>query len=172
MIIFADKSTSNGLTEADLQAIELLLHRETEFLDQSRHEEWLALFSDDGRYWVPARKEQTDPVNDISLFYEDRDLMEMRISRIRHPRAHSLDNPITTSHVTGERVIEDFDAASGELTVTTRFQMVEHQRGEQRLFAGVYRYRLRRENGSFKISLKRVELINCDAYFEPLQVFI
>ena len=106
------------------------------------------------------------------LFYEDRDLMEMRIGRIRHPGAHSLDNPVTTSHVTGDRVIEAVNAGGGELVVTTRFQMIEHQQGEQRLFAGVYRYRLRRESGGFKISLKRVDLINCDACFEPLQVFI
>ena len=172
MIIFADKSTSTALTGDDLEAIELLLHRETEFLDRARYDEWLALFTDDCRYWVPARKDQTDPVNEISLFYEDRDLMEMRISRIQHPRAHSLDRPVTTSHVTGDRMIEAVNTDRGELMITTRFQMIEHQQGEQRLFAGVYRYHLRREGEGFKISLKRVDLINCDAYFEPLQVFI
>ena len=172
MIIFADKTDSSGLTDEDLEAIRLLLYRETEYLDQARYEEWLALFTDDCKYWVPARSDQTDPDNDISLFYEDRDLMEMRISRIRHPRAHSLDNPLTTSHITGDKVIEDCDYEKGEIAITTRFQMLEHQQGEQRLFAGVYRYHLRRESGGFKISLKRVDLINCDACFEPLQVFI
>ena len=172
MVIFADNITQGGLTDDDLEAIELLLYRETEYLDQARYEEWLSLFTDDCHYWVPARKDQTDPVNDISLFYEDRDLMEMRIGRIQHPRAHSLDNPVTTSHVTGDKLVESISTDTGELIVTTRFQMVEHQRGEQRLFAGAYRYHLRRESGGFKISLKRVDLINCDAYFEPLQVFI
>ena len=172
MITFADKTDSAGLTEEDLEAIRLLLYRETEYLDQARYEEWLALFTDDCRYWVPARKDQTDPDNDISLFHEDRNLMEMRISRIRHPRAHSLANPVTTSHVTGTRLVEAIDASTGDLVITTRFQMVEHQAGEQRLFAGTYRYHLRREAGAFKISLKRVDLLNSDAYFEPLQVFI
>lgn len=172
MVYLTGKARSNGLSDDDLKTIDLLLHRETEYLDQARYEEWLALFTDDCRYWVPARQGQTDPVDDVSLFYEDRDLMEMRIRRIQHPRAHSLSNPITTSHVTGDRVIEDFNTDTGELLVTTRFQMVEHQAGGQRLFAGMYRYHLRREAGAFKISLKRVDLINCDAYFEPLQVFI
>ena len=172
MIIFAENKTRDELTQDDLEAIELLLYRETEFLDQARYEDWLALFSDDCRYWVPAKKDQTDAVNDISLFYEDRDLMEMRIARIQHPRAHSLVHPITTSHITGDKVIEGISADTSEIIITTRFQMVEHQRGEQRLFAGAYRYHLRRESEGFKISLKRVDLINCDAYFEPLQVFI
>ena len=172
MVIFADNITQGGITDDELEAIELLLYLETEFLDQARYEEWLRLFTDDCSYWVPARKGQTDPVNDISLFYEDRDLMEMRIKRIQHPRAHSLDNPVTTSHVTGAKLIESISADTGEIIITTRFQMVEHQRGEQRLFAGIYRYHLRRESGGFKINLKRVDLINCDAYFEPLQVFI
>ena len=93
MIIFAENYTRDEFADEDLKVIELLLYRETEFLDQARYEDWLALFTDDCRYWVPAKKEQTDPVDDISLFYEDRNLMEMRIARIQHPRAHSLDNP-------------------------------------------------------------------------------
>lgn len=172
MIIFAENETRDEFTDEDLTAIEFLLYRETEFLDQARYGDWLALFTDDCRYWVPAKKEQTDPVDDISLFYEDRDLMEMRIARIQHPRAHSLDQPITTNHVTGVKVIEVINADTGEIIITTRFQMVEHQRGEQRLFAGAYRYHLRRDSEGFKISLKQVDLINCDAPFEPLQVFI
>ena len=172
MIILADKKMLSELADKELKAIELLLYQETEFLDQARYEDWLKLFTNDCKYWVPAKKNQTDPVNDISLFYEDRDLMEMRITRIQHPRAHSLDNPITTSHVTGVKVIEGINADTGEIIITTRFQMVEHQRDEQRLFAGTYRYHLRRRNKRFKISLKRVDLINCYAPFEPLQVFI
>lgn len=172
MIFIADKIAPGALSDADLKEIELLLHREAEFLDQARYDDWLALYTDDCRYWIPASRGQADPVDEISLFYEDRDLMEMRISRIQHARAHSLDNPVTTSHVSGDRVIEDHNAETGELTVTARFQVVEHQHGEQRLFAGTCCYRLRRENGSFRISLKRVDLLNCDAYFEPLQKFI
>ena len=172
MIIFNDEKISGELTDEDLKAIELLLYQETEFLDQARYADWLTLFTDDCRYWVPARKDQTNPIDDISLFYEDRNLMEMRVTRIQHPGAHSLDNPITTSHVTGIKALEGIDPDTGEIIITMRFQMVEHQRGEQRLFAGAYRYHLRRENKGFKISLKRVDLINCDASFEPLQVFI
>ena len=172
MIILADSIAPDQLAQADLPALELLLHRETEYLDQRRYEDWLALFTDDCRYWVPASADQTDPVNELSLFHEDRDLMEMRIRRIQHPRAHSLQHPVTTSHITGDKVIEAIDNATGEMIVTTRFQMVEHQRGEQRLFAGRYQYHLRRENKAYKISLKRVDLINCDAYHEPLQVLI
>ena len=37
---------------------------------------------------------------------------------------------------------------------------------------GDYRYHLRREAGGYKISLKRVDLINADACHEPMQVFI
>ena len=103
MIIFADNKMQDELTKDELEAIKRLLYRETEYLDQARYDDWLALFTDDCRYWVPAQKEQMDPVNDISLFYEDRDLMEMRVRRIQHPQAHSLANPITTSHVTETR---------------------------------------------------------------------
>jgi len=34
---------------------------EARLLDQHRFEEWLDLFADDGRYWMPLEWGQTDP---------------------------------------------------------------------------------------------------------------
>ena len=159
------------LTDGELSEIELLLHQETELLDQCRYQEWLGLYTDGASYWVPAHPDQTDPENHVSLFFEDRALMQMRIKRLQHPQAHSLSAPLRTSHLTGRVVLNGPDE-QGELTAKTRFQMTEYQRDEQRLFAGAYTYRLRRIDGCYRIAHKRVDLINCDSVFEPLQTFI
>lgn len=172
MILVANQTLRSTLSSADLEQIQLLLHRETEMLDKGQFDEWLKLFAEQCTYWLPATPEQTDPLTHVSLFYENRDLMETRVARLQDGSAHALADPLRTSHVTGPLTVEGTDNDSGDIIVGSRFLMTEYQRDEQRQFAGSYTYHLRRINDVFRISLKRVDLINCDSVFEPLQVYI
>ena len=172
MIVVAKQNLRSSLSSADLEQIQLLLYRETEMLDQGQYDEWLQLFAEQCTYWVPATPEQTDPLKHVSLFYEDRDLMETRIARLQAGNAHALAGALRTSHVTGTLVVEGTDDDSGDIIVGTRFLMTEYQRDEQRQFAGSYTYHLRRIDEVYRITLKRVDLINCDSVFEPLQVYV
>ena len=172
MILVANQTLRSTLSSADLEQIQLLLHRETEMLDKGQFDEWLKLFAEQCTYWLPATPEQTDPLTHVSLFYEDRDLMETRVARLQDSSAHALADPLRTSHVAGPLTVEGTDNDNGDIIVSARFLMTEYQRDEQRQFAGSYTYHLRRINDVFRISLKRVDLINCDSVFEPLQVYI
>ncbi len=75
------------------------VYDEAELLDRGEFDAWLDLFTEDGRYWVPSHPGQSDPFEEISLFHEDRALMQARIGRLRHPRA--LGRPVRTSHLIG-----------------------------------------------------------------------
>jgi ethylbenzene dioxygenase subunit beta len=172
MMLIKDKTAANEIDTDTIEQIELLLYQETEFLDAQNYDQWLALFTDDCIYWVPEQVNQNNPHDHISLFHEDKTLMKMRIERLGHPQAHSLSDPIRTSHVCSQYVLESIDADSGNITVSARFIMSEYYRNEQRVFSGRYFYELRETNGSILIKTKRVELINCDAILEPIQVFI
>ena len=59
-------------------------------LDERRFDEWMELFDAKGYYWAPARPEQADPWSEISLLFDDRDVMKNRIGRLRHPRVGAL----------------------------------------------------------------------------------
>ncbi len=171
-MLVADAALATTLSAKALRDIALLLHAETELLDQQRYAEWLDLFTDDCCYWVPANVGQTDPLNEVSLFYENRELMAMRIARIQHPQAHSLSHPLRISHVVGEAVITTKGAGDGDLIVCSRFTLTEYQRDHRRQFAGKYTYHVRKLAEGYRIRMKRVDLIDCDSLFEPLQVFI
>ena len=69
--------------------VERFLFREAGLLDRGEYDAWLDLFAEDATYWVPASQDQPDPDNHISLFFENKPLMRMRIDRLRHPRAHA-----------------------------------------------------------------------------------
>jgi 3-phenylpropionate/cinnamic acid dioxygenase small subunit len=157
-------------TGIDRAAFEQFLIHEAALLDGRRFRDWMALFADDGTYWVPAVPDQDSPLNQASLFYDDRDLMKTRVERLEHPRIHVQTPPSRTAHLIGNIVIEHADAANGEFTVGSTVIMVEYRDDAQRVFAGRQSHKLRREGESFRIVQKRVDLINCDGAFEAMAV--
>ncbi|HYM30514.1 MAG TPA: aromatic-ring-hydroxylating dioxygenase subunit beta [Candidatus Cybelea sp.] len=166
----AVKSSAAPAQLPDVGEIERFLSEEARMLDEGRYDEWLGLFTDDGIYWVPLEPGQTDPINHVSLFYEDRLLREMRVKRLRHPRAFSLEPPLRTARLVGNVMVDAGEG--GEIIVRSTFHMMESRRDEQRMFGGTYTHRLVAAGGGLRIKLKRVDLINCDAVHEALQTFI
>jgi 3-phenylpropionate/cinnamic acid dioxygenase small subunit len=130
----------------------------------------MALFADDGTYWVPAIVDQKSPYDQVSLFYDDRDLMKTRIDRLEHPRIHVQTPPSRTAHLVGNVLVEEADEAKGEYVVGSTVITVEYRDDAQRVFAGQQRHRLRRDGASCRIVQKRVDLINCDSAFEAMAV--
>ncbi|MGH6671660.1 MAG: aromatic-ring-hydroxylating dioxygenase subunit beta [Xanthobacteraceae bacterium] len=143
---------------------------EARLLDERRFRDWMALFADDGTYWVPAVPDQKSPFEQASLFYDDRDLMTMRIDRLEHPRIHVQTPPSRTAHLIGNVTIEQNDDGRREFVIGSTLIMVEYRDDAQHLFAGRQRHRLRRHGDTFRIVQKRVDLINCDGAFEAMAV--
>ena len=160
------------LTPGLRERLALLLHDESELLDCGRYDDWLALFTGDCAYWVPIRPDQPDPLDHVSLFYEDRSAMQLRIERLRHPRAYSQEDPVRTSRCGAMPVAEKIVEPSGDLVVSRRFQMVEYHRDRTRLFAGLYTYLVADFRDDPRIRLKRVDLVDSVAPFEAIEIFI
>jgi 3-phenylpropionate/cinnamic acid dioxygenase small subunit len=154
----------------DRTPFELFLIHEAALLDQRRFRDWMALFTEDGIYWVPAVPGQESPYDQASLFYDDRELMKTRIERLEHPRIHVQTPPSRTAHLIGNIIVEQVDETAGEFLVGSTFIMVEYRDDRQRIFAGRQHHRLRRAGTSFLIAQKRVDLINSDSAFEAMAV--
>jgi 3-phenylpropionate/cinnamic acid dioxygenase small subunit len=163
-------SAAPDLAGSERAPIEQFLMHEARLLDERRFRDWMELFTDDGTYWVPAVPDQKSPFDQASLFYDDRDLMRTRVERLEHPRIHVQTPPSRTAHLVGNVLIEEADAAKGEVVVGSTVIMVEYRDEVQRVFAGRQHHRLRRDGASFRIVQKRVDLINCDSAFEPMAV--
>ena len=157
---------------ADTQrAVEQFLYRQADILDQRRWDEWLELFTKDGRYWMPADEEHTTGDGVPTIFYEDQFLMDMRIQRLNHPRAHSQRPKNKTSHVVSNVVIVDDDDKTGEVIARSKFFVAEYRNDEMRYFAGSYRHHLVRVDDGLKIKLQRVDLVNAEGPFEYVLQF-
>lgn len=155
----------------DRQLIEFV-YAEARMLDEQRFDDWLALFTDDGRYWMPLVPGQQDPRLHASLLYEDRLLLQVRIERLRGQRTFSQQPKSRCHHLLQQPGIELRDDAAGRYTLRTAFHYVETRLDAQTLYAGWATHELVAQGDALRMQLKRVDLVNCDAAFGNLQLFM
>ncbi len=166
----AQSAPASGVAGIDRKPFEDFIVHEARLLDERRFRDWMALFAEDGTYWVPAVPDQANPFDQASLFYDDRGLMKTRIDRLAHPRIHVQTPPSRTAHLVGNFVVDEADVGRGEYLVGSTVIMVEYREDKQRVFAGRQQHRLRHESDGLRIVQKRVDLINCDFAFDAMAV--
>lgn len=152
----------------DLRRCEQFLLHEARLLDEAKFDEWLALFTAEAWYWVPSEPDQADPMETVSLIYDDRRLLETRVRRLASPRMYSQEPRSRTTRMVGNISIEDADRDA--CTVRSKFMMIEYRREQQRLFGGTMLHRLVQSGGRIMIAWKRVDLVNCDAPLDGITV--
>jgi 3-phenylpropionate/cinnamic acid dioxygenase small subunit len=156
---------------SDPQLIDFVL-AEARLLDELRFDDWLQLFTDDGRYWMPLTHGQTDARLQASLMYDDTMLLKVRIERLHGARTFSQQPASRCHHLLQQPTVESRDDAAGVWTTRTAFHYVETRRDEQTLYAGWATHTLVGTADALRIRLKRVDLVNCDAAFGNMQLFM
>jgi 3-phenylpropionate/cinnamic acid dioxygenase small subunit len=146
--------------------------REAQLLDAKRFEEWNQLFTDDGYYWIPLVPGQEDGVNHTSHMYEDKLLRELRIERLKSPRAFSQQPPSRCHHLLQTPTVESFDEAGNRFVVRSEFHYTESQGDEMQFYVGTCFHHLTLQGDALKMTLKRVNLLNCDAALPAVQLFV
>ncbi|MEN9764000.1 MAG: hypothetical protein RI906_3826 [Pseudomonadota bacterium] len=145
---------------------------EAELIDAGRYDEWLNLFVDDARYWMPLTPGQTDPLLHNSLMYEDKLLLQIRVERLAGARTYSQQPRTRCHHLLQQPRIQYIDQASGEYRLRTAFHYVETRADQQWLYAGWTTHHLVRRDDQLKIRLKRIDLVNSDAAFGNISLFM
>lgn len=146
--------------------------REARLIDEKRYDEWNALFTDDGLYWVPLTPGQPDGIQHTSHLYEDKLLRELRIERLKSPRAFSQQPPSRGHHLLQTPTVEAFDTQANRFVVRCEFHYSEAQNDEMNHFVGTTFYELTVVGGALRMTLKRVNLLNSDAALPAVQLFI
>jgi 3-phenylpropionate/cinnamic acid dioxygenase small subunit len=142
-----------------------VLEREIIYLDERRWDEWLALFTPDCEYWMPAWKSDDaltdDPRRELSHFYyANRAGLEDRIYRIRSNRSPaSMPMPRTTHMLGNMRLIE---SAAGRMVL--RSSWVSHvffpRSEESHAFFGHTEHALAQVENNWLIARKKIVLQN------------
>lgn len=162
------------LTPAEVTAENLieLVYQEARLLDAREFDAWNALFTDDAYYWVPLEHEQPDGINHTSHMFEDKLLRELRIQRLKSPRAFSQMPISRCHHLLQQPSVELMDAAANHFVTRTGFHYSEARGDEMLMLVGIAFHHFRVDAGALRFTLKRINLLNCDAALPSVQLFI
>ena len=175
--------TDPFLAEVLLQhEIEKFVHLEALLLDERRFEEWLDLFSDDIRYWMPTRSVRYEreshlehsEYGEVAHFDEDKRGLEERVTRLRSGMAWAEDPPSRTRHLFTNVMVEAGEEAD-EYLVRTNFLLYRGRlQREVDIFVGVREDVLRRspeEEYGWLIARRKVTLDQSVLLAKNLSVF-
>ena len=139
-------------------------------MDESRFDEWLALWTEPALYWVPSNRDEIDPKREVSLVYDDWVRLQLRVARLKSGFAHAQEPKSRMRRLISNIVIEE--AEKGEIVASSNFLLAELRRGKQDLFAGRSIHRMVPTNGGFKLRSKKVLLVNNDEPIDNLTFLI
>lgn len=138
--------------------IEDFLFTEAALLDEWKLEEWLALFTDDARYLVPATDLPKDAPPEGNLFYIADDYFRIgeRVKRLMKKTAFSEYPRSKTRHlVSNVRVLS---RSADECVVTAAFITSRAKGGNVDLYVGSSEYSIVLRDGALRIRSKRCTL--------------
>ena len=153
------------------QEIEDFLYAEAELLDERRYEEWLDLFTEDARYWMPMRRnvphdelarEFTREGADVNWFDEGKDTLARRVKQIL-TGVHWAEEPLSRiCHMVSNVQITSLSPAGSsptEVEVKSRFLIYRNRvETETDLLVGKREDALRRVDGRWRIARRKIIL--------------
>ncbi len=166
------------MQEEAIREIEQFLYREARLLDERRFYEWLELFTEDVRYWMPvrfnrypltskaisildgSRYEEEDLAKDgeLAIMDETRDSLERRIARLDTGMAWAEDPPSRTRHMISNIEVEPGETES-QVRVYSNFLMYRSRgESEQDFYVGSREDLFRKEDGVWKIAYRKIVL--------------
>lgn len=157
-----------------IHRVEQFLYHEAALLDDWKLDQWLGLFTPDGRYEVTPLGEDDpaslSPATTYFLIADDRERLEARVTRMKSPAAHVESPRSRTRHLyTNTRVVEDDGQA---LTAWFNFHTFRNRNRQTFGYMGTTRCVLvRAADGSLSIRAKRV-MLDMDALIPQGKVSI
>jgi 3-phenylpropionate/cinnamic acid dioxygenase small subunit len=137
------------------------LYRESELLDTYRYEEWLTLFADDVRYFMPVRTTQFRAkgagFHDVAFFDENLVSLRTRVQRLQTEFAWAETPPSRTRHFITNVLVEPSERPN-QFLVRSNF-MVTRTRADHghQMFTGWREDILRRDEANgLKIAQRRI----------------
>jgi 3-phenylpropionate/cinnamic acid dioxygenase small subunit len=163
------------------QQIEDFLYLEAELLDERRLREWLELFTDDVRYWMPVRHnplerpaevtEELSKPGESFYFNDNYETLRIRVEKVYAKTAWAEMPPSRTRRlISNVRVKQD---AGGALHADSNFIVYRtRMEKDEDFFVGTRKDILRRVNGGFKIARRTIILDQAILRAKNISIFL
>lgn len=137
------------------------LFREARLQDTHDYDGWEALWTDDALYWVPANGADIDPERQMSMIYDNRSRIGLRIRQLKTGRRHSQTPPSQLARVISNiELLETRADAPGDIRVAANVMIFETNLRGDVVWGARNEYTLRRVDGALRMAFKKVVLVN------------
>ncbi len=143
-----------------LRSVEQFLFLEARLADEGDYDGWEALWTDDGVYWVPANGDEIDPMTQMSILFDNRSRIALRVRQLEHDKRHAQNPRSRLRRILGN--IEVLDGDDGDVVVGANFSVYESRDRGTTIWAGRSEYRLRLVDGRWRMARKKVMLVDND----------
>jgi len=141
-----------------MSAVSAFLYMEARFQDEHQYEAWEALWTDDGVYWVPANGGDIDPEKEMSIIYDNRSRISLRIKQLLTGKRHTQTPQSRLRRIVSN--IELMDEHNGDIAVASNSMVFESSLRDDTIWAARNEYRLRYVDGELRMAYKKVTLVN------------
>ena len=153
-----------GTTELR-QDVETFLFEEARLLDKWQLHEWLDLFTEDARYWMPMR-ETLPPAEPrpepgelaYALLDEDKSSLGVRVRRLDTGLAHVEEPRSLTRHLISNVLVRETDTPDEVIAESSFIVFQVHRQRHEYLYVGSREDLLRRVDGGWKIANRKIYL--------------
>lgn len=153
-----------------LNEVGQFLYREARLQDTHAYDEWEALWTSDGVYWVPANGDDIDPETQMSIIYDNRSRIALRIKQFHTGKRHTQAPRSRLGRVLSN--VEIIESSGDEIRVAANAMVFESNLRAETVWCTRNEYMLRREDGSLRMARKKVVLVNNDKALYTLSFLI
>ena len=155
-------------------AVTTLIYDEALKIDAKAWDEWLALYTEDAVFWMPAWKSELETTNDpdiqLNLIYiKGRQGLADRVFRLRSGESFASVPLERTTHVVGNVLIR----AANDDAIEAVANWIVHtynSRGATTTRSGRYDYTIKRVESGLRIARKKITMID-DRLEGPVDVY-
>jgi benzoate/toluate 1,2-dioxygenase beta subunit len=151
--------------------IEQFLFREARLADDGDYDGWESLWTDDGVYWIPANGDDIDPERQMSIVYDNRSRISLRVRQLKHDKRHSQNPRSRLRRLLANIELLEEDA-DGDSIVGANFIVYESRDRGTTIWGGRNEYRLRRVDGEWRMARKKVMLVDNDRPLSTLAFLV
>jgi benzoate/toluate 1,2-dioxygenase subunit beta len=144
------------------EPVEQWVFREARLADEGDYDGWEALWTDDGVYWIPANGDDIDPATQMSIIFDNRSRIGLRVKQLKHERRHSQNPRSRLRRLVSNVEILDGGDDGGDVVVGANFLIYESRDRGTTIWGGRYEYRLRLVDGQWRMARKKVMLVDND----------
>ncbi len=162
----------SGRVSAELlNDVQQFIYFEARLQDEHQYEAWEKLWTDDAIYWVPANSDDIDPEQKMSIVYDNRSRISLRVKQLLTGSRHTQ-----TPASRLRRIVSNVEVLgtndNGDLRIGANTMVFESNLRDDTVWATRNEYHLREVNGVYRLAYKKVMLVNNDKALYTLSFLI